>query len=209
MSGLEELLRAAPQVLEPETDCFICLDGYSGGGEDGRCIELPCGHTGHPICLRQLLLTTGKCGLCSRFYLVQTGTMGPGTMTVTNSPAALPGHEGCGTITIHYAMSGGVQGSEHPSPGTPFSGTSRVAYLPDSPDGREALRLLRIAFDRRLTFTVGTSLTTGASNTTVWNGIHHKTSPHGGPTSFGYPDDSYLQRLFAELAAKGITRAST
>ena len=47
MSVLEEFLRASPQVLEPESNCFICLDGYSGGGEDGRCIELPCGHCAH------------------------------------------------------------------------------------------------------------------------------------------------------------------
>ncbi|XP_077869362.1 uncharacterized protein LOC144360563, partial [Saccoglossus kowalevskii] len=50
---------------------------------------------------------------------------------------------------------------EHPNPGTYFSGTTRTAYLPDNFDGRDVLKLLKIAFDRRLTFTVGTSHTTG------------------------------------------------
>ena len=36
----------------------------------------------------------------------------------------------------------------------------------------------------------------------VWNGIHHKTSPTAGP--YGYPDQTYLARLRAELARKGI-----
>lgn len=85
------------------------------------------------------------------------------------------------------------------------------------------------------TFTIGTSITTGQSNTVsalqppspfalpplsshhntdrrltyiqthvqvVWNGIHHKTSPTAGP--YGYPDPTYLARLRAELASKGI-----
>ena len=64
------------------------------------------------------------------------------------------------------------------------------------------LRLLQIAFDRRVLFRVGTSITTGVSNTVVWNGIHHKTQVHGG--AFGYPDSTYLTRVCLELAAWGI-----
>ena len=37
---------------------------------------------------------------------------------------------------------------------------------------------------------VGTSVTTGATNTTVWGGIHQKTSPSGGAASHGWPDDT-------------------
>ena len=44
-----------------------------------------------------------------------------------------------------------------------------------------------------MTFIVGTSLTTGQTNTAVWAGIHHKTSSHGGP--FGYPDKTYFSRV--------------
>ena len=45
------------------------------------------------------------------------------------------------------------------------------------------MQLLEKAFQARLIFTVGRSVTTGADNTVVWNDIHHKTNPHrpGGP----------------------------
>ena len=85
------------------------------------------------------------------------------------------GYENCGTIVINYYFSNGTLPN-----GTKYSGTSRVAYLPDNEEGREVLRLLKICFDRKLTFTVGTSVTTGRTNTVVWNGIHHKTSLTGG-----------------------------
>jgi deltex-like protein len=66
------------------------------------------------------------------------------------------------------------------------------------------LELLREAFNRKLTFTVGRSVTTGLDNQIVWNGIHHKTSTSGGAHSFGYPDPTYLKRVKEELAFKGI-----
>lgn len=45
--------------------------------------------------------------------------------------------------------------------GISYSGTSRTAYLPDNQEGREVLILLKLAFDRKLIFTLGTSVTTG------------------------------------------------
>jgi deltex-like protein len=116
----------------------------------------------------------------------------------------LAGHEREGTIVINYNFSSGIQGPHHPSPGARYSGTSRTAYLPDNSGGREVLRLLRICFDRKQTFTVGTSVTTGVPNCVVWNGVHHKTNTSGGSSYFGYPDATYFQRVTEELAAKGI-----
>jgi deltex-like protein len=74
--------------------------------------------------------------------------------------------------------------------------------LPASPEGILVFKMLVEAFKRRLTFSVGTSLTTGRSNTVVWAGIHHKTNPHGG--QFGYPDATYLSRVREELKARNI-----
>ena len=88
--------------------------------------------------------------------------------------------------------------------GVPFSGTHRHAYLPDNAEGREVLGLLQVCFQRRMTFTVGRSLTTGCDNVVTWNGVHHKTSTNGGPAYFGYPDDGYFFRVKEELKAKGI-----
>ncbi|XP_056129825.1 probable E3 ubiquitin-protein ligase DTX3 isoform X2 [Lampris incognitus] len=94
---------------------------------------------------------------------------------------------------------------EHPNPGVRYPGTDRVAYLPDSPEGNRVLGLLRRAFEQRLIFTIGTSMTTGMHNVITWNDIHHKTSIWGGPRCFGYPDPTYLVRVTEELREKGIT----
>ena len=68
------------------------------------------------------------------------------------------------------------------------------------------LTLLIKAFERRHSFIVGTSVTTGQENTVVWSGIHHKTSVFWGP--FGFTDDTYLNRVTLELADRGVTLES-
>ena len=65
--------------------------------------------------------------------------------------------------------------------GQPYYSTKRSAYLPNTPQGQEVLRLLKKAFDAQLIFTVGRSHTTGTNNAVVWNDIHHKTVTHGHP----------------------------
>lgn len=86
--------------------------------------------------------------------------------------------------------------------GTRYHGTVRTAYLPTSPEGIIVFKMLVEAFNRRLTFIVGTSLTTGQTDCVVWAGLHHKTSPHGG--QFGYPDMTYLGRVTEELKVRDI-----
>lgn len=68
----------------------------------------------------------------------------------------------------------------------------------------QVLKLLRKAWDRKLTFTIGTSVTTGAANTIVWNEIHHKTESTTNFSGHGYPDPKYLDNVTAELAAQGV-----
>ena len=91
--------------------------------------------------------------------------------------------------------------------GTRYSGTSRTAYLPGNAEGIETLGLLILAFERKLTFLVGTSLTTGKKDTVVWAGIHHKTNTSGGVSHFGYPDETYFARVKGECSDRGITVA--
>ncbi|XP_035682819.1 uncharacterized protein LOC118420210 [Branchiostoma floridae] len=116
----------------------------------------------------------------------------------------LAGYKQTGAIIIDYTFKGGIQGSEHPNPGKPYTGTRRTAYLPYNADGMKVLGLLKQAFEQKLTFTIGASSTSGLSDTVVWNDIHHKTCTHGGPDMHGYPDPGYLKRVTEELAAKGI-----
>ena len=46
---------------------------------------------------------------------------------------------------------------------------------------------MKICFDRKLMFTIGNSVTTGAKDVVIWNGIHHKTNKNGGAANYGYP----------------------
>ncbi len=74
-------------------------------------------------------------------------------------------------------------------------------------DGQALLKRLKYAFLHGLTFTVGTSLTTGRDNQCTWASIHHKTSRSGGVRSHGFPDADYFNNCNAELDALGVPRA--
>ena len=91
------------------------------------------------------------------------------------------------------------------NPGVLFTGATRIAYLPDNTEGRELLKRLEYAFLHGLTFTVGTSLSTGAANAVTWASIHHKTSISG---THGFPDPSYFYNCNAELDGLGVPASS-
>lgn len=96
----------------------------------------------------------------------------------------------------------------HENPNTRYPGTTRRAYLPDNDDGRQLLKRLKVAFERGLTFDVGTSLTSGWHDQVVWNrAFDHKTSLHGGP--YGFPDPNYLRTTNIQLNAIGIPDAAS
>ncbi|XP_046578578.1 uncharacterized protein LOC124286270 isoform X4 [Haliotis rubra] len=182
-------------------NCPICICPISDPKWLDKC--------GHVFC-RECIDNSFKkfktvCPSCNMVYGVLTGNQPEGTMDVAFSGEHLPGYETCGTISITYDLPSGIQGADHPNPGQPYKGTKRRAFLPDCREGRDVLRLLRKAFDRKLTFTVGRSSTTGQENVVTWNDIHHKTKMDGGPTRFGYPDPDYLGRVKCELASKGVT----
>jgi deltex-like protein len=154
-------------------------------------------HFFHIECLNNLIgeKNNFKCPNCSIIYGILIGEQPFGYMKAYISDYDhCDGYENEKTIIIDYNF---------PS-GKGYSGTYRTAYLPNNKEGKEILGLLKVCFDRKLTFVVGTSVTTGKRNTTVWNGVHHKTSLYGGPTCFGYPDPTYFNRVKEELAAKGV-----
>jgi deltex-like protein len=164
------------------------------------------GHYFHRDCIRGSLGYSARCPNCLIVYGDLKGTQPEGSMSVSllpHSSAPISGLS-CDTICITYSFPSGIQGEEHPNPRHPYTGTSRGAYLPDNREGHKVLALLQKAWDARLIFRVGTSVTTGCENTVVWNGIHHKTSLSGGSSCFGYPDPTYLTRVTEELAAVGI-----
>ncbi|XP_043096781.1 E3 ubiquitin-protein ligase DTX3L [Puntigrus tetrazona] len=182
--------------------CPICLETL----ETKESTDLPkCKHRFCKDCLRKAFQVKPTCPICGEIYGSLTGTQPKGgSMTVSSDKSSLPGYENYDTLIISYHIPSGRQGDEHPNPGTPYHGASRIAYLPYSTEGSKVLKLLQRAFEQRLTFTIGRSSTTGQNNVVTWNDIHHKTSRYGGPTSYGYPDPNYLKRVQDELKAKGI-----
>ncbi|XP_058854307.1 probable E3 ubiquitin-protein ligase DTX2 isoform X1 [Acipenser ruthenus] len=222
----EEVIRKYMEKIEvpPEEDCMICMerlcspsgyDGVSGSqaiapSAVGKFTK--CGHVFHLLCMLAMYDNGTKdgslqCPSCKTIYGEKTGTQPKGKMDIYSIPQSLPGHPDCGTIQIIYNIPPGVQGPEHPNPGQPFSsrGFPRHCYLPDSDQGRKVLKLLKLAWNRRLIFTVGTSSTTGEPDTVVWNEIHHKTEMLSNVSGHGYPDPNYLDNVLAELASQGVT----
>ncbi|KAJ8313476.1 hypothetical protein KUTeg_008973 [Tegillarca granosa] len=176
-----------------DEDCCICMDKIT----DPK--WLPCKHVFCTDCIDQQFKFKPACPQCGAVHGIVTGDQPPGSMSRIKQNFSLPGYPECKTIAITYTFSSGYQTEEHPNPGKFYSGIERTGYLPDN----EKAKLLRVAFDRRLVFTIGRSRTTGQEGVITWNDIHHKTRTHGGQQSFGYPDDTYLDRVLDELAAKG------
>ncbi|XP_017306398.1 E3 ubiquitin-protein ligase DTX3L isoform X3 [Ictalurus punctatus] len=199
--GIQNKAKENVKEKESEEDkCPICLDTFI------KKTKLDCGHEFCKECLKLTINSNGAiCPLCKKIFGILKGNQPKGKMEVQHHKHTdLPGFPRCGTIIISYHIPDGTQTSEHPNPGKPYYGTHRTAYLPDNAEGNHVLKLLRRAFDQKLTFTVGFSRTTGADDMVIWNDIHHKTNTHGGPQSYGYPDPDYLQRVKEELKAKGI-----
>lgn len=197
-SGAEAKELVAVGSSQEEENCCICLDAFTNK------IITKCKHSFCKDCWDRAMAVNPQCPICKTAFGKMEGNQPEGTMTHTiTDHLHLPGFGyQCGTIEINYYFPGGVQSDNHPNPGQRYTGTSRTAYLPDNPEGREVLKMLQRAFKQKLTFTIGESRTTGQKNTVTWNDIHHKTSTHSPP--FGYPDPDYLGRVKAELRAKGI-----
>lgn len=179
-------------------ECCICMDKLDNPK------TLACGHVFCTDCIEQQFKYKPSCPQCGQIHGVVTGTQPDGRMKITSKKYSLPGYSGTNTIEIEYMIYSGTQGKEHPNPGRYFEGITRTAFLPETKKGKMVLKLLDIAFKRKLVFTIGTSTTTGKTGVVTWNDIHHKTNPKPN-TQFGYPDDTYLDRVLEELAAKGIT----
>ena len=157
--------------------CPVCLEKPVRQVKMPCCQQILCKE-----CYDRAFQVSPYCAVCRKPQRAVFGNQPAGaTMSHSVSQHALPGYPGFGTIIITYRVPDGIQTNEHPNPGRRYQGTSRTAYLPDNAEGREVLALLQRAFKARLIFTVGTSHTSGLSNTVTWNDIHHKTCTSGGP----------------------------
>ncbi|XP_037043251.1 uncharacterized protein LOC119079443 [Bradysia coprophila] len=174
-------------------DCPICCNEISPSSWQ----ILECKHKVCAVCYSKLLTqrstmsgvpcTFVKCPFCHATFGTEVGTCPNMKMKISKLDVPCDGFTRFSTIVIEYVT----------------QRLRRTAYLPDNETGREVLKLLEIAFERRLIFTVGTSNTTGQENVIVWN-IHHKTARQGGVATYGYPDPEYFDRVKAELKTFGI-----
>ena len=108
--------------------------------------------------------------------------------------------QGTPTWEIEYLTPPGIW----PANGVQYQGDMRKGYIPDTPEGREILALLVKCFKRRLTLTLGNSVTRNQSNVIIWNGVHHKSRTNRGAAHFGYPDPTYYERVKQELRLKQV-----
>ena len=202
--------RVKPGVNAPKCGCAYDPDSTSvgdweplGDGDDGEpVVELPCSTTKMPCFYREDFISTwfghkSECPNCKHLYSTR-GVQPSGFMDVFSRRPQW--------IEIQVDFPGGVQGPRQPSPGANYTGTARLLYYPNDKKGREGVALIKKAFLRGVLFVVGTSVTTGASNTVIFGGIHLKTAMTGGPTNHGYPDNGWLVRLKSECMTNGISQ---
>ncbi|XP_035826168.1 uncharacterized protein LOC101853625 [Aplysia californica] len=180
---------------EKDSDsCVICAEPQR------RLISMPC------CSFRMCSVCRSKvqrCPSCCKPFGVLVGNQPEGDMTCSYVAASVLGDEEfSGSIVINYTFKKGIQSVDHSNPGKEYTGSSRKAYLPFNFEGIKVLKLLRLSFLRKLTFTIGKSSKTGKDNVIVWNDVHHKTSQGSG--SYGYPDSTYLSRVQEELSQKGV-----
>ncbi|XP_075255114.1 putative E3 ubiquitin-protein ligase DTX2 isoform X2 [Convolutriloba macropyga] len=189
-----------PEASQDDKDnCPICLldfdDVYEDlPDEDKRAnkvpttvaVRLPCKHPLHLDCTKEIFKNNNKqfltCPICKKvFGGVMTGTQPEGgTMSYSVIPLSCAGYESCSSYQIIYNF---------------------------PRNGQQLVKMLKVAFDRRLVFTIGTSHTTGQPDSVVWGGVHHKTSQNGG--AHGFPDPFHLISLRDELNALNVTEADT
>ncbi|KAL4503093.1 hypothetical protein ABPG72_014322 [Tetrahymena utriculariae] len=157
-------------------------------------------HFFHKSCLQMMIQSTYiKCPVCSKIYGVMIGDQPPGTMQIyLDKYQSCDGYPNISTIVIEMNMNSTTKNGNY------VPSTSRVGYLPNTKEARKILEMFKIAFKRRLLYTIGKSVTTGKDNRIIWNGVHFKTNTYGGSSSFGYPDPTYFQRVTQELSLKGI-----
>jgi len=228
-------MEACPALLDQ--DCSICFEKLNSipavkstqmtdtDDDDDDDIELlvalkKCSHVFHKECLREALKFDPKCPVCRTVCTEPQGKMPSGKMEIALDTDLMcdgfeeeqsDGSNDVGTWRIRYSIRSGTQKPYHDNPGVAYSSTAREAFLPNTEQSRRLLKRLTYAFSRGLTFTVGTSLTSGKQNAVVWASIHHKTRPfikRSGSSSrhHGYPDPGYFLNCNEELDALGVPK---
>ncbi|XP_076471651.1 putative E3 ubiquitin-protein ligase DTX3 [Babylonia areolata] len=183
--------------------CSVCWN-------EKQCKTLDtCGHHLCDDCSKEL--REPKCPDCGTAWGEIHGDQPKGTMKVKyDKTQQLPGFPP-GTFVILYKFPGGKHSEQAKQYAEEkYLGKEETAYLPDVPEGRKVLMLLKIAFDRGLLFRLGEiqrSSWVHSQRTPeygiTWSGIEHKTAKKQA-ARYSFPDDGYLNRVQQQLAVVGV-----
>ena len=195
-SGISADALKAPPANQKETEaCVICYEALS----KHPCNALNgCSHVFHTHCILEAFNRKPECPVCRKVISEPQGKSPSGKMQISIIPGKCVGFSE-NTIRIIYTLAAGPQKIYHENPLQLHSGKRAVAYLPNNKAGKQLLKRLKYAFLHGLTFTVGTSATSGKINQCTWASIHHKTSLHGGTRLHGFPDPNYFVNCNKEL----------
>uniref|UniRef100_A0A8C3R0P1 RING-type E3 ubiquitin transferase n=1 Tax=Cyanoderma ruficeps TaxID=181631 RepID=A0A8C3R0P1_9PASS len=165
-------------------------------GQGGACQ----GHCGHALCRTCFAADNVQPTGC-RSFLVARSYTNWGTLKISSLPQSLPGYDPDPTLQLAYSIPDGVQGVGDPRPGQPYKGGNFCAYLPDNAAGLKTAKLLKKAFERKLTFQIKSC---NGEERVTWACIPHKTSRDGGKARNGYPDAQYLHEVGTILNKLGF-----
>ncbi|KAL9184190.1 hypothetical protein ACHAXT_002276 [Thalassiosira profunda] len=198
-------LVAPPLFSNLGEECIICCETL----KDRRCVALVrCNHIFHDDCIQRALKSKLQCPVCRDPLGVRQGMSPSGWMKSYVQPLATCAGFPEGSIVIEYNLPAGTQTEYHSNPGVRHAAKFARAYLPLTMDGKDLLRRLKYAFMHGLTFSVGTSVTSGRNNVITWASVHHKTSRDGSMSRHGFPDASYFTNCHGELDNLGVPPAS-
>ncbi|WAR21257.1 DTX3L-like protein, partial [Mya arenaria] len=154
-----------------DEDCVICMDTVKDP------YPLKCGHMFCKECILKQFEFKKVCPMCGHVCGIIEGNQPTGKMIVSKESRNCHGYWNCGSILMRYEFPDGKQQEGHPNPGSSYRGIRRTGYLPDNAAGKTICRMMKIAFKRKLVFTIGNSRTTRRDGVITWNDIHHKTDP--------------------------------
>lgn len=121
------------------------------------------------------------------------GTCPSGTMQTTAGRTR-------GYLDVEYRIPAAQQRSFHQHPNVWHNGVHRLAYLPDTAEGRNMLLRFQYAFLNGLCFEVGQSIASGLDDQVRWSpALPHRTGTTGGPQRFSFPDRAYLPNTSRDL----------
>mmetsp|Transcript_7113 Transcript_7113/g.12892 ORF Transcript_7113/g.12892 Transcript_7113/m.12892 type:complete len:594 (-) Transcript_7113:215-1996(-) len=198
-----DALFTPPASCNMKEYCVICHDHL----DERPCVALnACKHVFHIDCIQLAFKSKPQCPVCRASIGKPQGHSPSGTMTVSVKPTRCAGFH-VDSIFIAYNIPSGVQMNYHEHPGRRHGGKRANAYLPNNVYGKNLLKRLTYSWLQGLSFTVGTSFTTGIADQCTWASVHHKTSTHGGAQGHGYPDPDYFGNCNRELDSLGVPSA--